>query len=189
MKTAIKIWLPWAIFIIGSAHAEVRQYIDANGVIRFKNIPSAVEQKQINGKKPQRCQFDNIIRQAGGMYGINCALIKAVIHAESNFDPNAVSIKGARGLMQIMPQNDASLNISNPFDPSQNIMGGTRYLGRMLARYKNLSLALAAYNAGPLAVDKYQKIPPYKETRKYVSRVYNLYLYYRQQWYASSLLD
>lgn len=189
MKTAIKIWLPWAIFIVGSAHAELRQYIDANGVMRFKNIPSGVEQKLINSKELQQCQYDNIIRQAGGAYGVNCALIKAIIHAESNFNPRAVSPKGAQGLMQIMPENNAALSISDPFNPQQNIMGGTKYLKRMLNRYQdNLSLALAAFNAGPTAVDKYQKIPPYEETRTYITNVHNLYLYYRQQWYASFYL-
>lgn len=177
---------------VGSAHAELRRYIDVNGMIRFKNIPSALElkfqnipsaakQKLINGKESQKYQYDNIIRQAGGLYGISSALIKAVIHAESNFNPKAISPKGAQGLMQIMPENNAALNISDPFNPQQNIMGGTRYLRRMLARYQNLFLALAAYNSGPGAVDKYQKIPPYKETQTYVNKVYNLYLHYRQQ--------
>ncbi|HRF91091.1 MAG TPA: lytic transglycosylase domain-containing protein, partial [Desulfobacter postgatei] len=124
--------------------------------------------------------YNDIISRAASDFGVDQALIKAVIHAESCFDPNAVSSKGARGLMQIMPQNDASLNISNPFDPSQNIMGGTRYLKRMLIRYnEKLALALAAYNAGPSAVDKYNNIPPYEETQTYVERVKSLYLRYK----------
>ncbi|MDQ1269895.1 MAG: Soluble lytic murein transglycosylase-like protein [Thermodesulfobacteriota bacterium] len=124
--------------------------------------------------------YNDIISRAASAFGVDHALIKAVIHAESCFDPNAVSTQGARGLMQIMPQNDASLNISNPFDPSQNIMGGTRYLKRMLTRYnEKLALALAAYNAGPSAVDKYNNIPPYEETQTYVERVKSLYLRYK----------
>ena len=174
----------WTIFIVGSAQAGLRQYVDANGVLRFTNASTPEEQGLISDKKSQQCQFDNIIRQAGGAYGVSCALIKAIIHAESNFNPKAVSLKGAQGLMQIMPENNAALSISDPFDPRQNIMGGTKYLKRMLNRYQdNLSLALAAFNAGPTAVDKYQKIPPYEETRTYINKVNTLYLYYRQQWY------
>ena len=125
--------------------------------------------------------YDTIILKAASAFGVDYALIKAVIHAESSFNPHAVSSKGARGLMQIMPQNYASLNISNPFDPSQNIMGGTRYLKRMLIRYnKKLALAIAAYNAGPSAVDKYKKIPPYEETQTYVQRVMSLYSRYKR---------
>jgi soluble lytic murein transglycosylase len=124
--------------------------------------------------------YNKIISDAAKRFDVDQALIKAVIHAESCFDPNAVSSKGARGLMQIMPHNDASLNISKPFDPSQNIMGGTRYLKRMLTRYnEKLALALAAYNAGPSAVDKYNKIPPYEETQTYVERVMSLYSRYK----------
>lgn len=202
MKTVIKIWLPVVTLIfIGSAHAELRRYVDANGMIRFQNIPSTlelqfqnipstVEKKIINGKGSQQCQYDHIIRRAGGIYGVSWALIKAVIHAESNFNPKAISPKGAKGLMQIMPENNAILSISDPFNPTQNIFGGTKYFKHMLNRYQNnIHLALAAYNAGPGAVDKYKKIPPYKETQTYVEKVYNLYLYYRQQWVASSFLD
>ncbi|WP_333664428.1 lytic transglycosylase domain-containing protein [Desulfobacter postgatei] len=124
--------------------------------------------------------YNHIISNAARHFGVDHALIKAVIHAESCFDPDAVSSKGARGLMQIMPQNDASLKISKPFDPFQNIMGGTRYLKRMLDRYKDRDLALAAYNAGPSAVDKYNNIPPYEETQTYVQRVMSLYSRYKR---------
>ena len=178
--------------------ADIYRYIDAQGVVHFTNTPTdqgytlyLKEKKYRRGparsKSAQSKRFrsgsdvyDNIILKAAGTFGVDRALIKAVIHAESGFDPNAVSRKGARGLMQIMPKNDIALEISNPFDPAQNIMGGTQYLKRMLTRYnEKLSLALAAYNAGPSAVDKYNNIPPYEETRTYVQRVMALYSRYK----------
>ena len=176
-----------------TALGDIYRYIDADGVVHFTNTPTAKGytlflkenrvvrvQARTRSFKAGPDLYDNIILKAARIFGVDHALIKAVIHAESSFDPNAVSRAGARGLMQIMPQNDASLNISNPFDPSQNIMGGTRYLKRMLLRYnEKLALALAAYNAGPSAVDKYNKIPPYEETQTYVQRVMSLYSRYK----------
>jgi soluble lytic murein transglycosylase len=112
---------------------------------------------------------------------VDSLLVKAIIKAESDFNPKAVSKKGAMGLMQIMPQNFQDLQIENPFDPRENIMGGTRYFKYLYDRFDGkLALSLAAYNAGPTAVDHYNKsIPPYKETEQYVERVLRYYRNYR----------
>ncbi|HEY1470480.1 MAG TPA: lytic transglycosylase domain-containing protein [Candidatus Acidoferrum sp.] len=117
--------------------------------------------------------FSEIIRQAASRYGVDAELIQCLIAVESNFNPKAVSRKNARGLMQIMPQTAAHLGVKNIFDPRENVDAGTRYLRDMLAKYKNdLTLALAAYNAGPEKVDRYGRhVPPYAETRLYVQKI------------------
>jgi len=119
-------------------------------------------------------KFADIIAAAAAKYDVDADLISAVIKAESNFNANAVSSCGALGLMQLMPATADSLGVEDPLDPQQNIFGGTKFLHRLLDKYKNnVSLALAAYNAGPGAVDKYGGIPPYAETQTYVKRVLN----------------
>jgi soluble lytic murein transglycosylase-like protein len=117
--------------------------------------------------------FDEIIRQAATRYGVDADLIHCLIAVESNFNPQAVSRKNARGLMQIMPKTAVRFGVKNIFDPGENVEAGTRYLREMLAKYHNdLALALAAYNAGPEKVDRYgQRVPPYPETRLYVQRI------------------
>jgi len=112
------------------------------------------------------------IRNAAGTYGLDPALIASVIAVESNFNSRAVSKKSAVGLMQLRPETAAQMAVPNAFDPTQNINGGSRYLKLLLDRYdQNLPLALAAYNAGPKRVDSYHGVPPFIETRTYVSRV------------------
>lgn len=168
--------------------ADIYKYIDSNGVVHFTNTPTGsgyVFYLKEGGHKKKAglgpSTYDAIIQKAQEKYGISSFLIKAVIQAESGFDPDAVSRKGAKGLMQIMPSNYKFLSISDPFDPSQNIMGGAKYLKRLLIRYdQQLPLALAAYNAGPTAVDRFRKIPPYKETQDYVRKVMELYSLYRK---------
>jgi soluble lytic murein transglycosylase-like protein len=117
--------------------------------------------------------YNSLIEELAGNYAISPDLVRAVIQVESAFNPRAVSPKGAMGLMQLMPATAAEYGVVDPFDPTENIRGGVAYLRELLDRYDNqVELALAAYNAGPGAVDKYGKqIPPYRETRDYVRRI------------------
>jgi len=117
-------------------------------------------------------RYANLIRAAALKHGVDEKLIAGVIAAESNFDPKAVSRKRALGLMQLLPTTAARYSVRNVFDPAQNIDGGTHYLKDLLAKYRgNLSLALAAYNAGPETVDRYGGVPPFPETRNYVRQI------------------
>lgn len=180
--------------IIALMPADVRcdiyKYIDKNGVMHFTNVPTssptryrvylresshALPRSKVSGS------YTDIIYQAAEKNGVAAPLLKAIIKAESNFDPRAVSKKGALGLMQIMPGNLKPLNVRDPFDPKQNIMGGARYFKQMLNRFGGkLPLAIAAYNAGPNKVERYQRIPPIKETENYVRRVLKYYNKYRK---------
>ncbi|MGI6683977.1 MAG: lytic transglycosylase domain-containing protein [Bacillota bacterium] len=119
-----------------------------------------------------KSQFDPLFHKAEKEWNIPAGLLKAVAKAESNFDPNAVSSAGAQGIMQLMPETGRSLGVTNPFDPEENINGAAKYLRSLLDRYEgDVRLALAAYNAGPGNVKKYQGIPPFKETERYLEKV------------------
>ncbi len=126
--------------------------------------------------------YDDLINQTAQKYKLDAALLKALIHAESGFNPQAVSPAGAKGLTQLMPATAAALGVTDPFDPAQSIDGGARYLRAQLDRFGgDEALALAAYNAGPAAVIKYRGIPPYKETQNYVQKVLRLKESYSDQ--------
>jgi len=167
--------------------ADIYMYRDADGVMHFTNTPSSPEYRiYIRSHKPRFTKptnvrkYDRIIQEASRRHGVDFYLLKAIIQAESSFNPHAISKKGARGLMQIMPQNYPALNIKDPFDPRQNIMGGTRYFRKLYDRYNGkLALSLSAYNAGPTIVDRYKRIPPIPETERYVEKVMRFYRQYK----------
>jgi soluble lytic murein transglycosylase-like protein len=120
--------------------------------------------------------FAQEIRAAAEREGLDPALVRAVVKHESGFDPRATSRAGAMGLMQLMPATARSLGVDDPYDPGQSLAGGTRFLRQLLERFEgDVRLAVAAYNAGPGAVDRYRGVPPYAETRAYVTRVLDTY--------------
>lgn len=165
------------------ARADIYLFIDRNGVMHFTNAPTSGKYKfYLREPRPTRPapgspdRYDVIIADAARRHGVPTALIKAVIKAESDFDPQTVSRRGALGLMQIMPANLEILEVADPFNPQENIMGGVRYLKAMLERFdQDLQLALAAYNAGPGVVEQYRAIPPFPETRHYIQKVLRFY--------------
>jgi soluble lytic murein transglycosylase len=176
--------------IVSSVHADIYMYIDDNGVMRFTNSPTSnqheykvyiKERTSISTRFHATDKYDKLILNAYKEFNVDPPLLKAMIKAESDFDPRAISRKGAMGLMQIMPENFEMLNLENPFDPWQNIRAGAQYFKKLYKRFNGkLALSLAAYNAGPTAVDRYKNIPPYQETEEYVRRVLRYYRTFKQ---------
>jgi soluble lytic murein transglycosylase len=164
-----------------ASRGDVYRYKDENGVWHFTNIKSDARYRlyiRSYPKGPNRFikDYDRAIRQAAVRFAVDASLIKAVIKAESDFDHKAISSKGAQGLMQLMPQTSDQMRVQDPFDPEENITGGTRYLSLMLDRFRNdKRLAIAAYNAGPENVEAYNGIPPFPETQAFVKRVLQYY--------------
>jgi soluble lytic murein transglycosylase-like protein len=169
-----------------SARGSIYSYTDARGVVHFTNVrkddpryqrisaPRAVKRF----RAPRRSDYDPLIDEVARAHSVPPALVKAVIAAESAFDPGAISRAGAQGLMQLMPATADQLGVVDPFSAPQNVYAGTGYLRELIDRYGDLPQALAAYNAGPTAVDKYGGIPPYRETQAYVARVLTYYRSY-----------
>lgn len=135
----------------------------------------------VQGMEAERL-YHSIIIEAANRYQVDPAIVKAIIMAESSYNPKAVSKKGAKGLMQLMPKTAAELGVKDSFNPVYNINGGVRYYKKMLNQFNgDVKLALAAYNAGSRKVKKYQGIPPFKATRYYIKKVFKYYQYYKKQ--------
>ncbi len=173
---------------VSPLYADIYTYIDSQGVLHFTNVPTSSNYKLYIRERPARPsnsyttdQYDHLIATASKKHGIAFALLKALIKIESDFNPLAISGAGAKGLMQIMPDNIKALKIKNPFNPWENIMGGSRYLKQLIKRFDGkLPLALAAYNAGPNIVERYQRVPPFKETEDFVEKVMKYYSVFKK---------
>jgi len=172
-------------------YADIYVYADKAGVLHFTNVPTSSKSSNYKvyiKETPNRPLesnitdlYDHVISEASHTHGVSFPLLKALIKTESDFNPRAVSSAGARGLMQLMPENIKTLKIKNPFDPRENIMGGTQYLKQLINRFNGkLPLALAAYNAGPGVVEKYQRVPPFKETENFVKQVMKYYSFFNK---------
>ncbi len=164
------------------AAGEIYQYVDANGTISLTNVPSDARYRRLDLSSRRlhpmisERELEPVITRFSRQHQLHPALIRAVIKAESDFDPHAVSRAGAIGLMQLMPQTAVRMDVRDLYDPEDNIGGGTKYLRQLLDRFRgNLPLALAAYNAGEHVVDRYRTLPPIDETRQYVRKVLRYY--------------
>ena len=164
-----------------AVQAGIYRYVDQQGRVHFTNIPTT-NQYRLYRNEGQPYRLETLITHFAEKFKLDRSLVKAVIKAESDFDPQVVSSKGAQGLMQLMPETAKEVGVNNPFDPSESIYGGSFYLRKMLDSFdQNLDYALAAYNAGPGAVRKYGGIPPYAETQNYVRRVKHYYDFYSRR--------
>jgi len=187
----ISVALVFLLFIASTASSDVYKYIDENGVICYTDAPLEKKTQKVlvyKDRKPpavnikaekspgMKTDYSHYIQKAAQKYEIEPELIHAVIRTESNGNYKAVSKKGAMGLMQLMPSTANDMNVGNPFNPEENIDGGTKYLRYLLEKFNgNLTLAVAAYNSGPTTVERYGNIPPIAETRHYVDKVFALY--------------
>lgn len=186
MKRTVTTYLAGAVLVAAlalcvtvSARANMYFYEDDDGVMHFTNRPSSTAYRVFaifkNFPGAKREDILRVVRAKARAYGIDSRLVQALIQVESNFKPGAVSNKGAQGLMQIMPSTGKELGMQKPFDMEDNIEAGVRYLRMQLDRFGSHALALAAYNAGPGAVERYGGVPPYRETQDYVRKVLSIY--------------
>ncbi|PIE69027.1 MAG: lytic transglycosylase [Deltaproteobacteria bacterium] len=154
-------------------------YEGSDGVLHFTDIPLDQKYKAFvfwgNATGEAKQRIKRLIKKYASYYGVNENLVLALAHVESRYDAKAISRTGAQGVMQIMPETQKELGLSTPLDPAANVEAGIRYFKRMLDRFEDVRLALAAYNAGPGHVDKYQGIPPFPETRQYIEDVLTMY--------------
>jgi len=198
MRLLIGLFLSFFLLLFANdSSAGIYRYVDENGVIHFTNCPRDPKfklyfretsedptlnlQKASYGSIRDTKAYDHLIAEYAQRYQVEFALIKAIIRAESGFNPNAISRKGAKGLMQLMPETALRMNVSNVHNPRDNIDGGVRYFRYLLSLFNNdLQLSLAAYNAGENLVSELGTIPPYRETADYVQKVMSFYQYYRQ---------
>ena len=179
------------LFAMNSS-AGIYRYVDENGVIHFTNCPrdpkfklyiresnEDVGNENAGFYVKDSAQYDSLISEFSKKYEVDFALIKAMIRAESGFNPLAISRKGAKGLMQLMPETASRMNVSNVFNPRENIEGGVRHFKNLLSLFDNdVRLSLAAYNAGENLVAELRSIPPYRETVDYVRKVLSYYQSY-----------
>ena len=174
--------------LLAATKGEVYRRVDRNGVMSFTNVPTNDTFTKVDlgalrfrARLPLR-ELEGTIAHHSRQHQLDPALISAIIKAESDFDPDAVSRSGAIGLMQLMPQTAVRLDVRDPFNPEENIAGGARYLRYLLDRFHgNLPLALAAYNAGATRVEQYNTLPPIHETRRYVKKVLRFYRQYDER--------
>ncbi|MFC1837161.1 transglycosylase SLT domain-containing protein [Thermodesulfobacteriota bacterium] len=166
---------------VAETRAVIYSYVDQSGVMHFTNVPGDPRYKELPGLDAIRRvaikgRFGHFIKQAADQYSLDPELIRAIIKVESGFNPSAVSEKGAMGLMQLMPETAEEMQVYEPFEAGENIMGGSRYLRKMLNLFDgDLKLSLAAYNAGPNRVLKKRRIPKIPETEQYVKKVLHEY--------------
>jgi len=183
MKTKLQILMIIFLVVVPSVSiADIYKHVDSRGVIYFTNTPTQNHFKLYQKENGSKTTVQDVIQRYASFYQLEKALVNAVIKVESNFNPNAVSRKGALGMMQLIPTTARMLKVKDPLDPEENIRGGSRYLRMMLDQFKgDLDLALAAYNAGPTAVRTYGGIPPYSETIRYVDKVKRYLDVYRHE--------
>jgi Transglycosylase SLT domain/Domain of unknown function (DUF4124) len=163
--------------------AEIYQFVDQDGTVHFTNVPTDHHYQPILVTRPPVLSYRQLhytIQKTGRQYHVDPRLIRAVIKVESDFDPWAVSSAGAQGLMQLMPETASALSVINPFDPEENIDGGTRHLRYLLNLFQgNTRLAVAAYHAGEKMIQQHGGIPPIRQTQEYVERVMKTYRSYK----------